>query len=1075
MNVSGVYGNGIAKAPDKVSDKSSDVVQKEVVSSAIENAPLGTQTTVSETESITYKEPILKSPENNSKESVLEIPEEDRWKNNSDRMSEEDYHDLSEEGISLEEYNIERMDRALIRIKSQRIVKEGNLEEQKEQIKTKSEAVKNMANENDTTKKIVQKLIEADLPVTQENIEKIANAMEMASTATQMSDRAMNYLIKNNLEPTIENIYKAQYSGNYSDKKGVSEETWNGLVGQVTEIISGAGLEVNDENLESAKWLLNHQLPLTEDNLWDLRDLKLIKNGTGEDETLNKTVEALAIGKLPVAASLGVTDIERVGQNVAAFNTISEEAIDLAVDINKNRQTGIITEINCRDLQEAQRLIDRPKELEREQSQSNSKSENIDIQTITARRQLEEIRLKMTLEAGQQLVKQGFNLETDGLSKIVDGLKELEDQYYSNLLQENNATVNTENLEALKESIQGVKELKSMPNYILGSTLSGRRIETVSGLLAAGTECKQTLDKAKEAYETLMTSPRADMGDSISKAFRNIGAILEDMKLETTKANERAVKILGYNHIEITEENIQKIKSYDEQVNHMMKNLHPSVTVELIKKGINPLNMPIEELNQQIDDIKSELGVSEEEKYSKYLWKLEKEQGISEQEKKSYIGIYRLLNTVDKTDGAALGAVLNAGQEVTMKNLLTAVRTIKSGGIRASVDDTFGALEQLNFTRESITEQVEAAFQHESESTDSAHTDEIPSSMEEKFGYVNSLLKNIMQDIAPNKLQAMGNTEDIMNMSVEKLQESLLDSSGNDESEQAYWSYKLKTYQEVTEQADNAMRLLKDYEITSSIHNIQAADDMLSIDQSFYKQWKKLLDKGIESSSEPVEPTTVQFKSDVAMMSENLINASTNQRSMTEQYEKMGQDVSKVINQAYENPIITAQDITTLQRISNGMSFLQKLAKRECYEIPIAIGDKVTNVNVTIIRNTEESGKVDISIASETLGKVSAGFAVKEQGLKGLITCDNRFGLEAIQSASEDLKEAITQGGLEVRQINYGIDNTTTDMYRYKNLNTIKEIDNENSVEEKSVSTDILYTLAKSILIQIRTIEMKYN
>jgi len=1098
MDISGVHGNGISKASDKIKDKYSDIVQKDIESTAKEFHSIGMQTTFTETDSMTYKDQIQKTAEDNSKEAVQEITEEDRWKKNANIMSEEDYQDLSKEGFSLEDYNSERLDRALTRIKSQRIVKEDNLEGQKEQIKTKCEAVKDMVNDNDTTKKIVQKLKETDLPVTEENIERIANAMEMASTATQMSDRAMNYLIKNNLEPTIENIYKAQYSGNYSDKKGVSEETWNGLIGQVNEIISSAGLEVNDENLESAKRLLNNQLPLTEDNLWALRDLKLIKNGIGEEETLNKTVEALISGITPVAASLGFTAVERVKQTITAFYNISEEAIDLAVHTNQNRQMDPTIEINCHDLQEAQKLVVGQKELEDSQEDSNTPEKrntlgnsntsensnsqenrylqaNMDIQTITARRQLEEIRLKMTLEAGQQLIKQGFNLETDGLSKIVDGLKEIEDQYYSNLLKERNATVSTENLETLKETIQGVEELKSMPNYILGSTLPGRRIETVSGLLAAGTECKQTLDKAKVAYEALMTSPRADMGDSISKAFRNVDAILEDMKLETTKANERAVKILGYNQIEITEENIQKVKSYDEQVNHMIKNLHPSVTVELIKKGINPMIIPVEELNLQIDEIKSELGVSEEEKYGKYLWKLEKEHGINEQEKKSYIGIYRLLNTLDKTDGAALGAVLNANQEVTMKNLLTAVRTLKSGGIRASVDDTFGALEQLTFTRESITSQVEAAFRPVTQTTDLTQNNDMPSSKEDKFDYVKSLLRNVMNEITPANLQAMGNTDDIMNMSVERLQENLLDSSDKDGSEQAYWTQKLENYQEVNKQADNAMQLLKDYEIPSSIHNIQAANDILSTDQSIYKQWKKLLENGTENSSQLVEPTTEQIESDVAAMSKNLINALTNHLSMTAEYERMEQDVNKVLTQAYENPVITAQDITTLQRISNGMSFLQRLAKKESYEIPILIGDKVTNVNLTIIRNTEETGKVDISIASETLGKVTAGFSVKEQELKGLITCDNRFGLEAIQSVSEDLKEVFKHGGLKVKSINYGIDNKIIDSYRYKNPNTTEEIESEDSVDEKAVSTDILYTLAKAVLIQIRTIEMKYS
>lgn len=1065
MNISGVFGNGgtkeqklesnISKTPDKISG----VVKNDV--------EMRTITTTSENDLVTYEEQMLKSVESNSKDEVvevIEVAEEDRWKKNADRMSEEDYQALSEEGSALEDYNIERLDRALIRIKGQRIIDEDNLEGQKERIEEKSETVKKSGNYNGTTKKIVEKLIEADLPVTEENIVRIANAMDLAATATQMSDRAMNYLIKNKLEPTIENIYKAQYSGNYSQCSGVSEENWNGLQGQVNDIINSAGLETSSDNLETAKWLLNHQLPLTENTLWALKDLNLIKNSIGEG-VLGKTIQALTDGKTPESASLGLVGAERVEQTIKTFLNISSEAIDLAVSINQNQQTGPISQINCRKLVEAQKLVD-------EQEVNDPKL--TDIQTITVRRQLEEIRLKMTLDAGQQLTKNGFHLETDGLSKIIDGLKEIENQYYNNLLKEGDVEVNTENLESLKESIQGIDELKSTPNYILGSTLSSRSVQTISGLLLAGTECKQTLNKVNAAYEALMTSPRADMGDTVTKAFRNVDAILEDMKLETTKANERAVRILGYNQIEITEENIQQVKSYDEQVNHMMKNLHPAVTVELIKNGINPLNIPIEELNQQIDKIKSELGVSDEEKYSKYLWKLENKQGITEQEKKSYIGIYRLLNTVEKTDGAALGAVIKAEQEVTMNNLLTAVRTIKSGGIAASVDDSFGTLEQLTYTRERISEQVEAAFQTVSRTSTLSQDNETSSSMIDKFGYINSLLQSVMDKIEPSKLQSLGNTEDIMNMSVEMLQEKLLNTPDNISSDQTYWSEKLDTYQKIAEHADNAIRFLNDYNIPSSINNIQAANDTLSENQFIYKQLKNLLEQKRETSSWPIDTMADSINSEVSTMSKDLINAFTNPQSMIAQYEKMEKDTNKILDQFYENPVITSQDITTLQRISNGMSFLKIMAKRENFEIPIAVGDKVTNVNVTILRNTEETGKVTISIASEKLGKVSASLTVKEQGLKGLITCDNRVGLEAIQSASDDIEEAITLVGVEVKQINYAIENKRIDAYRYKNLNQDEVLDNETIDEEKSVSTNKLYGIAKSLLIQIKTIEMKY-
>ncbi len=759
--------------------------------------------------------------------------------------------------------------------------------------------------------------------------------------------------------------------------------------------------------------------------------------------------------------------------------SVSDEAVRLAVTDNQADGTDLI---NCRKLQEAQKQLDeqdKGRETGRPEYEDKTNGETgtdtadaVDIKTITVRRQLEEIRLKMTLEAGRQLMKKGFQLDTDSLSKIVDGLKDIENQYYKNLLKEGNAVVSTENVEVLKNSLQGIEELKGMPSYILGSILPNRSTETVNELIAAGTELRQAFDKAGEAYEALMTKPRSDMGDSITKAFRNVDAILEDMKLEPTQANERAVRILGYNGIEITNENIQYIKSYDEQVNQMMKNFHPAVAAELVKKGTNPLNMPIEELNRHIDGIKSELGIREEEKYSKYLWQLEKNNGISEEEKKSYIGIYRLLNAVEKTDGAALGAVLKAAKEVTMNNLLTAVRTIKSGGVDAAVDESYGYLEQLTFTRENITDQVNTSFQTTGVSD---KKDENTKYLEEKFSYMSNLLKDVMEEIAPDKLQAMGNPEEILHMSVEKLQEEFLNTEGNTDLEYDYWDQKLETCRKLTEQADDALKLIRDYDLPGSLPNIQAAKDLLSKDQTFYKQLKKLMEGSKGNTEEVKEAGKEQHSVYLPDISEGFIQALTGPETMKVQYGTMEQEVNKLLNQSYSNPIITSQDIATLQRISYGMSFIQKLAVKESYEIPIAVGDNITNVNVTILRNTGEKGKVNVDIDSKTLGKVSAVFSVKEQGMNALITCDNRTGLEVMVNNSQELKAAVSQTGIEIKQLNYGIGNKISGSDRYNNYNPENETEESSYNPEKDVTTDILYNLAKTFLVHIKEIEMNLN
>lgn len=1094
MNINSIYGNSTTQnqigenSIGKEIEKSTNIYQKDSNGMNTEKSPYEVTLQTLESGPVMYEEETKNSP---LEVTSQEESEEDKWRTNSERMTEEDYKDLIEEGITLEEYTIEQLERALIRIKAQRMINAESIEQQKQKLDERNMALKSLASLPGVSKRITQKLIEADLPITEANIARISKALDMAGAVLNLSDKGIHYIIKNELEPTIENLYKAQYSGTYYQYQQVSTDTWNSLLPQASEIISNAGMEINEENLNSAKWLVDHKLPLTVNSLWAYGDLDLIKNNTGEEEILNKVIHAFINGNAPESANLSRIDTKRIDAINHLLDNISDEALQLAVNTKES-----IDFINCRDLKEAWQKIQQSTEQvevkqakEKEKNvqenslmgnnritdESFSQQENIgstDIKTITVRRQLEEIRLRLTVESGQRLIKSGIHLETDSLSKIIDGLKEIEDQYYRNLLQENNVAVNESNVELLKDSIESLDQLKNMPSYILGSTLANRSTETVDGLLKVGIQCKQTLDKANETYEALMTSPRSDMGDSITKAFRNVDAILEDLNLDTTAANQRAVRILGYNQMAMTEENILQVKAYDQQVNHMMKSLHPAVTARLIKEGMNPLNTPIEQLDLQIQQMNQELGVSGtlagEEKYSKYLWKLEKEQKITEEEKRSFIGIYRLLHAVDKTQGAAVGKVIKAGQELTLNNLLSAVRTIKKGGIEASIDDNFGTLEDITKSRESITDQINAA-------------------------YYKNIIKDIKEEIAPGKLISLGTSDDIMNMSIEVLQDNLISSPFKDPmdkvKEQEYWSEKVKNYRELIEHSEEAIRLLKSSQVPITIENIQAAADLLN-GESFYQQWKKITSPMNNNHTESSlnldsESLTASQEEPISIdtISERLLSGMKNHNVMIEQYSMLEQNVESIITQLYDNPLITSKDIKTLQRISNGMAFLNNLATRESYEIPLAIGEKVTNVNVTIVRNTEETGKVNIGITSESLGKVTINFSIKKEGLKCFITCDNRNGLDTLKSYEETMKQSILQAGIEIKQMNYGIESKTKSISNMKTSNPFLQGDKtfigksqpSNEAQEVKTPTEILYKTAKTFLIQISTIEMEVN
>lgn len=1021
-----------------VSEKS--IVLKEVGSSTSGMSQSGIVCTTVETDQATFTEQLMSASEENWKEEDTQAAKE-KLEDIANRMTKEDYIALQKEGISLELYELERLTKALERIKTQRAFKEEGSARQVEKIEEKRETVEKVSvgvKYGSLADEIEQKLEEADLPVTLENIKRIENALKMASAASSMSNHAMAYLIDNELAPTAQNVYKAKYSGDYSNTKkgyqvsgeanyGISEEAWQQIKKQAETVIAKAGMEVTESGLNNARWIIENNLALTEGTLGNLEKLTNLKLNYKQEDTLNIMIDAYSKGVDPEQVSLADDTYAVSLEAVNAINQISDEAIIKVVQEQKELTLGEL------------------KKAEKEVTVKNHVLSDMNIQEITAKRQIEEIRLKLTVDSAQVLIKNGMNLDTTELQNIVEGLREQENQYYRNLLQESDVVGTEENIALLRETTEKVNELKTIPYYILGTTLQTKDIQTLDMLCTSGNALKSTLDKAGETYESLMTTPRKDLGDSIQKAFRNIDSLLENMNIETTDANRRAVRILGYNNMEILEEAIAKVKSYDSQVSSFIKNLHPAMTVNMIQQGINPLNTPIVELNSKITDMKVELGITDEIKYSKYLWQLEKKEGISEEERKTFIGIYRLLNNISKTDGAAIGSVLQADQEVTLNNLLTAVKTMKSGGINKKVDDDFGVLESLTFTSETIANQLDTTYGGTTKKNETVSAQDIS----EEVSYLSQVVTDILDTISPDALiyhenTANANLSEIMNTSLEKLKEDVIKQSNEAGQNTSYEQEMVEQVRALTEHSEEAIRFLVEYELPVNVNNLMVTSQFIKGENSFFKQIKDQATRLTEEDNQTLHDTL-----------EGFVDALKDYDSIQEQYNKLEKGLSSILQKGYENATITSDDLKNLKMLGNGMELVKSLSQSRYYEVPVTTGDSITSMNVRIISGTGDTGKVKLHYNSEDLGQIDGVFSLKGTTIKGLILSDNRDGLEMIKKNQSFMEENLQSQGLELNQLDFATNKRIQD--NFIDMNSTKA--NETNSEEtgSSTTTDLLH------------------
>lgn len=887
----------------------------------------------------------------------------------AETTSPEDYKKMQEEGFSLDDTTSNKIVTVTDKIKAQ-LAKAGvDISAFGDDLDF--EQLAQITGSPELAAQIADSLREADLPLTDDNFKQIAETVDMADSLSPLDDGAVKYLIDNQLEPTVQNIYFARHSAS-AGYMPAEQQDISSFLPQVKNVIASAGLEVNDDTIATSKWMLENDIPLTKENLTYAQALRQTELTTSAENVAALAAEAVSEGKSAQDAVIlsGYTWMEQAQNAVDTVENATDE--DLVYIVEKGLP------LTLDSLREA--AANRVSESTVQDADGNYTQKG--QQLLTARRQLEEIRLAMTAEANYRLLKQGISIDTEPLVKLVEQLKDQENEYYRNLLMSEGVDATKEQVELFGEVDKKVTDMRYVPAYVLG--MKDADVSTINGVHEAGTELKTSFEKASRQYETLMTAPRADLGDSIQKAFRNVDDILNDLGMELTDENRRAVRILGYNSIDITQDSVLTMKAADEEVQRVFKNMTPAVVTQMIKRGINPLEMDFTSLNQEAESIKSEeLGGEDYRKFSEYLWKMEQNHKISEEERSSYIGIYRLIRQVENTDGAAIGALIQQGAPITMKNLLTAVRSEKrSSKMDYSVDYNFEGVSGTS-KGSSITDQIEAAYQ-------------------------NNCLKDASELLTPERAKVLFEQDmEWENMTPEELK-AVLTQAGEQADESSINADYAKEQLAQLEQAANAdesiYRILDKYDIPNTVSNVLAMESMLN-------QRNQMFRKIFGSSTADHNGDDQVDAEDLEAIKQELLEefgeAVSEPADMAAAQEKLGELAENVMKTMINSDHVTSLDVRDMKMLSAQLSVNSILVKEEQYAVPVMVNDELMNVSVKIVRGVDKKGIVDIMMESELRGKIAATFQAKEDGIHGLIATDSEETAELFKGQTQDLSDLL--------------------------------------------------------------------
>ncbi len=847
-------------------------------------------------------------------------------------MSADDVAKMADEGFSPSEMTDKETVTVLDKIKAT-LVKSGvNIDGFTDDLS--KEQIEQIAGSSAYANAIEAALKETELPATIENVTEISEALNVSGELTIPSDDAKKYMINNCPEPTVNNFYIANHSSSadtsanrasyYMDETGYvgknpTDADIESLSPQIEKIISDAGLSVNEQTINEAKWLINKDIPLTKENLTNLENLESVSFPLDTETVALSAASALAEGK--------------------------------------NAKDGLLSDPESIHIKAAKFV------------------ESLNFDDVAKRRILEETRLILTLEASVSLLKKGINLDTKDLEKLVDDLKQAEKESYAPFLMDNDEVDIkkydddlTLKLDVFKQTVIAIEHVKTAPLSVVGDVAFSEKTPTLNEVAELSNKAKSEFSKAERSYETMMTMPRYDMGDSIKKAFRNVDDILEDLEIEATRLNEKAVRILGYSGMEITEANIEKAVKAEVAVENVITHMTPARTLKMIRDGFNPLDADIYELSNKLLSEDEDTGNT---KYTEFLYKLEKSSEITESEKSAFIGLYRLFRKIEKSDGKLVGDVIKADEKLTLLNIISASRSDRQVGTDIKIDDSFGALEKLITHGESITDQILQGFR----------TKEL------------------------NVQYAKEEADEIRNI--------------------------------ITKE-EAIVRALENADSPKSPINMAAANMLLNSRGTIFKG----LLKGLDEEEKDV------FDKEISELADSFDDEDSVKNAINSFTEKT-QEIIKNKAQIADKYI----DVKSLKLLNKQLSIINKMADSRTYEVPVIINGSYTSINLKIVNDTENAGKVKAYFETEETGKVSAEFELRDGKVSGIITTENSFFEGVIKEREDSFKEEFKGAGVEISSMYY---------VNKRGISVKGNYTDENDVS--TPATKQLYSVAKAII-----------
>ena len=438
-----------------------------------------------------------------------------------------------------------------------------------------------------------------------------------------------------------------------------------------------------------------------------------------------------------------------------------------------------------------------------------------------------------------------------------------------------------------------------------------------------------------------------------------------------------------------------------------------------------------------------EYGIKGEDRFGEYLYKLEHNRQISEAERESYVGVFRLITQIEKTDGAVIGAVVNQGGELTMRNLLTALRSTKKGGMDYRIDDDFGGVAGKT-TGKDILSQIETAF--------------------DETAYETNVMRDIAEEFSPEAFRTlMKNDANWENQTPEQFLDQLRQADTAEEAAQ-FARDQMEQLAEAADTEQQVYRMMEQFDVPNTVSNVLAIKQMMeypnvAIRRLFGRPVENYRDENGEVDFQEVKNSLLKEFGEAVSEPEELAEA---QKKLAD----VAENVMKTML-ASDDASTTELDVKSLKMAMNRFQIAGKMAEKEQYHIPVLVRGETGEINLKIVSGTEKKGIVDIMFSLSSLGSVAAKLKVEDGKVSGFVAADRQETAELFYEKGTDLAAALTSvEGISAVNMNPICD----EKLELPKFSAATDTENEAYLKANGVTpenrtpTRVLYQVAKSFL-----------